>query len=138
AVCKDIGHSVLAGIAERFRHDQKYREIRHEESDRIHEAVVAVISNQPGDTKKRGGTHIITSDGKTVLPSGNVASGSEISSGAARFAGSPSGDTEGGQDKAEGHQNGCHSATFSTGVFWTWCWFNTAAASRSKREAALR
>ena len=47
SIGEHIRHRVLAGVAQRFRHDEQHRQIRDQPADGKHEAVVAVKRDQP-------------------------------------------------------------------------------------------
>ena len=81
-VSEYIGHRVLAGISHRLGDKEEHSEVGDEPTHRVHEAVVAVERDQPGDAQKGSRAHVVAGDGQAVLPTLDLAAGSpELDSG---------------------------------------------------------
>ncbi len=63
----EVGHRVLAGVPQRFCHEEEHREVCHEPSDRIHEAVESVECDETGDAEKRSRRYVVARDRPAVL-----------------------------------------------------------------------
>src|SRR5262249_14346142 len=98
-----VGHRELPSIAERFGHKQKHGEIRDEPAARVHEAVVAVARDEPGDAEERRRGHVVAGDGPTILEAGQSAPGAIELGSRLRPAARPSGDAERRADEREEH-----------------------------------
>ena len=70
-----IRHRVLAGIAHGFCDQEEHRQVRHQPADGVHEAVVPVEGDEPGDAQERRRRHVIARDGQSVLPAGDTTTG---------------------------------------------------------------
>jgi hypothetical protein len=79
AVRQDVRQRVAADIAAGLGDQQQHRDIGDQPADRIHEAVIAIQRDQPGDAEERGRRQIITGDRPAVLqPRHAAARGIEI------------------------------------------------------------
>ena len=68
-----VAHREAAGVAQQLGDQQQRDEPRHEEADRVEEAVVAVERDRARDAEERRGREVVTGDRDAVLRAGEAA-----------------------------------------------------------------
>jgi hypothetical protein len=72
---QDVGHGELAGVAQRFGHQQQHGQVGDEPPHGIQEPVVAVEGDQAGDAQEGRGRHVVARHRPAVLEPGDAAAG---------------------------------------------------------------
>ena len=67
-----VGDRVLARVAHALREQEEHRQKRHEEADRVQEAVEPEQEDQARDPEERCGRHVVARDGEAVLSPGDA------------------------------------------------------------------
>ena len=91
---EDITQGVLAGVAARLGHDQEHGDVGHQPADRVHEPVIPVQGDHPGNPQERGGGHVVAGNGPAVLGAGDAAAGGVEVGGRLRVLGGPDNDAQ--------------------------------------------
>ena len=92
---EDVPQGVLAGVAARLGHDQQNGDVGDQPADRVHEPVIAVQGDHPGNPEERGGRHVVAGDGPAVLGAGDAAAGGVEVGGGLGLLGGPDDDAPG-------------------------------------------
>ena len=96
---ENVGHRVLARVAQQFRHQEQRHQPGDEEPDRVQEAVVTRQRDDAGDAEETRGRHVVTADRQAVLEAAErAATGIEVG-GAPRLAAGPDRDPQRDTDK---------------------------------------
>ena len=103
AVGQQIGHGVLARVAQRFGDDEQHGDVGHQEADGIHEAIVAAEADHARNAEEARRAHVITRHREAVLPAGDAAPGGEVGAGTGVFLRRPEGDEQRERHEGEEH-----------------------------------
>ncbi len=103
---EDIGHRIFSGVAQRLGDNEQDGKVRDEKADGIHEAIVAIESDEPRDAEKGRRAHIVACHGDAVLPACDLPVRGEEGIAAAGTACGPPGDQQGDHDEHQKHYQG--------------------------------
>ncbi len=106
AIGGHVGKGVLAEVAQPLRDQEQDDGPAHQKADGVDKTVVAGGVDQRRDAEERGGRHVVTGDGQTVLEAGDAPAGGVVVGGRAVALGGPVGDEQGRRHEDHEHDDG--------------------------------